>query len=245
MAHAKFPVSWSDLSLFQGFHAFFWSNVRAKFDAPTIFVIDGPILGFRGVVGTPMASLQLSGPGISAAKRSLPHFDGFRLSSSTFRLSSSVGACAVAVDRRCFRGLVVKASAVVAPKYTSIKPLGDRVLVKINTSEEVTVGGILLPSTAQSRPQAELLVFCFQVAEAEEKTAGGLLLTEASKEKPSIGTVIAVGPGPLDGEGNRKPLTMSPGSMVLYSKYAGNEFKSADGSLYVVLRASDVMAVLS
>ncbi|RWW28893.1 hypothetical protein BHE74_00014813 [Ensete ventricosum] len=264
MAHAKFPVSLSDLSLFQGFHAFFWSNVRAKFDAPTIFVIDGPILGFRGVVGTPMASLQLSGPGISAAKRSLPHFDGFCLSSSTFRLSSSVGACAVAVDRRCFRGLVVKASAVVAPKYTSIKPLGDRVLVKINTSEEVTVGGILLPSTAQSRPQAgevvalgegrtignnkvqvKLLVFCFQVAEAEEKTAGGLLLTEASKEKPSIGTVITVGPGPLDGEGNRKPLTMSPGSTVLYSKYAGNEFKSADGSLYVVLRASDVMAVLS
>lgn len=39
-------------------------------------------------------------------------------------------------------------------QYTSIKPLGDRVLVKINTSEEVTVGGILLPSTAQSKPQA-------------------------------------------------------------------------------------------
>ncbi|CAD5169914.1 unnamed protein product [Musa acuminata subsp. malaccensis] len=258
-----------------------------------------------------MASLQLSGPRITAAKRSLTHFDGSRLSSSTFRLSSSVGACGVAVDRRCFRGLVVKASAVVAPKYTSIKPLGDRVLVKINTSEEVTVGGILLPSTAQSKPQAGEVValgegrtignnkvqvsietgsqvvytkysgtelefngsnhiilkeddvvgileaedvkdlkplndrVLIKVAEAEEKTAGGLLLTEASKEKPSIGTVIAVGPGPLDGEGNRKPLTASPGSTVLYSKYAGNEFKSADGSLYVVLRASDVMAVLS
>lgn len=60
-----------------------------------------------------------------------------------------------------------------------------------------------------------------------------------------LAQVIAVGPGPLDGEGNRKPLTVSPGSTVLYSKYAGNEFKSADGSLYVVLRASDVMAVLS
>lgn len=267
--------------------------------------------GFRGVIETPMASLQLSGPGITAAKRSLTHLDGFRLSSSTFRLSSSVGACGVAVDRRCFRGLVVKASAVVAPKYTSIKPLGDRVLVKINTSEEVTVGGILLPSTAQSKPQAgeevalgegrtignnkvqvsietgSQVVYTkyagtelefngsnhiilkeddvvgileaddvkdlkplndrvlIKVAEAEEKTAGGLLLTEASKEKPSIGTVIAVGPGPLDGEGNRKPLAVSPGSTVLYSKYAGNEFKSADGSLYVVLRASDVMAVLS
>lgn len=39
-------------------------------------------------------------------------------------------------------------------QYTSVKPLGDRVLVKINTSEEVTVGGILLPTTSQSKPQA-------------------------------------------------------------------------------------------
>nr|CAD1827372.1 unnamed protein product [Ananas comosus var. bracteatus] len=94
-----------------------------------------------------------------------------------------------------------------------LKPLNDRVLIK--------------------------------VAEAEEKTAGGLLLTEAAKEKPSTGTVIAVGPGPLDEEGNRKPLTITPGSTVLYSKYAGNEFKGADGSEYIALRASDVMAVLS
>ncbi|KAK8971361.1 hypothetical protein KSP40_PGU013915 [Platanthera guangdongensis] len=74
-----------------------------------------------------------------------------------------------------------------------------------------------------------------KVVPAEEKTAGGLLLTEAAKEKPSIGTVIAVGPGPLDEEGNRKPLTISPGSTVLYSKYAGNEFKGAEGSDYIAL----------
>lgn len=60
-----------------------------------------------------------------------------------------------------------------------------------------------------------------KVAEAEETTAGGLLLTEASKEKPSIGMVIAVGPGPLDEEGNRKPLSIAPGNTVMYSKYAG------------------------
>lgn len=38
-------------------------------------------------------------------------------------------------------------------QYTSLKPLGDRVLVKIKTVEEKTVGGILLPTTAQSKPQ--------------------------------------------------------------------------------------------
>ncbi|KAF2599527.1 hypothetical protein F2Q68_00007602 [Brassica cretica] len=85
----------------------------------------------------------------------------------------------------------------------------------------------------------------FYVAEAEEKTAGGLLLTETTKEKPSIGTVIAVGPGSLDEEGKVQPLPISTGSTVLYSKYAGNDFKGKDGSNYIALRASDVMAILS
>ncbi|KAF3943532.1 hypothetical protein CMV_029919 [Castanea mollissima] len=84
-----------------------------------------------------------------------------------------------------------------------------------------------------------------KVAEAEEKTTRGLLLTEATKEKPSIGTVIAVGPGPLDEEGNRKPLSLAPGSIVMYSNCAGNEFKVKDGYDYIALRVSDVMAVLS
>lgn len=57
--------------------------------------------------------------------------------------------------------------------------------------------------------------------------------------------MIAVGPGPLDEEGKRKPLSFSPGSTVMYSKYAGNDFKGTDGSEYIALRASDVMAVLS
>lgn len=57
--------------------------------------------------------------------------------------------------------------------------------------------------------------------------------------------VIAVGPGPLDEEGNRKPLSIIPGNTVLYSKYAGNDFKGKDDSNYIALRASEVMAILS
>lgn len=52
-------------------------------------------------------------------------------------------------------------------QYTSVKPLGDRVLIKIKTSEEVTVGGILLPSTAQSKPQSGEVV-----AVGEGRTVG-------------------------------------------------------------------------
>lgn len=57
--------------------------------------------------------------------------------------------------------------------------------------------------------------------------------------------MIAVGPGTLDEEGNKKPLSISEGSTVLYSKYAGNDFKGKDGSEYIALRASDVIAILS
>ena len=57
--------------------------------------------------------------------------------------------------------------------------------------------------------------------------------------------VVAVGPGPIGEDGSRKALSLTTGSTVLYSKFAGNEFKGADGSQYVVLRAGDVMGVLS
>eukprot|EP00897_Mesotaenium_endlicherianum_P010252 jgi/Mesen1/9255/ME000006S09252 len=84
-----------------------------------------------------------------------------------------------------------------------------------------------------------------KVTAAENKTAGGVLLTESAKEKPVFGTVAAVGPGALGEDGSRKGLEITPGSTVLYSKFAGSEFKSKDGELFVVLRAQDVMATLS
>ena len=99
-----------------------------------------------------MASIHLAGCGL-AGKRSLPCFDGLRFAQPAFGVSSSLGASGAILDRRCFRGLVVKAATVVAPKYTSIKPLGERVLVKIKTSEEKTTVGILLPTTSQTKPQ--------------------------------------------------------------------------------------------
>jgi len=84
-----------------------------------------------------------------------------------------------------------------------------------------------------------------QVSETESQTAGGVLLTESAKEKPVIGTVIATGPGTYGEDGERKPLEVSSGDHVLYSKYAGNEFKNKDGVQFVVLRVSDILAVLA
>jgi co-chaperonin GroES (HSP10) len=59
----------------------------------------------------------------------------------------------------------------------------------------------------------------------------------------SMKQVVAVGPGPLNEDGSRKALSITPGNDVMYSKYAGSEFKGEDGE-YIVLKASDVLAVL-
>ena len=77
--------------------------------------------------------------------------------------------------------------------------------------------------------------------EEEETTASGIVLPDTAKEKPQRGEVIAVGDGALDDNGNRKPIDVSNGDTVLYSKYGGTEIK-VDGEDLLVLRESDVLA---
>ncbi len=77
--------------------------------------------------------------------------------------------------------------------------------------------------------------------EAEQTTASGLVIPDTAKEKPQEGTVIAVGPGRIDDNGNRVPLDVKDGDAVIYSKYGGTEIKF-DGVEYVILSARDVLA---
>ncbi len=90
-----------------------------------------------------------------------------------------------------------------------IEPLGDRVVIKPTPKEEVSKGGIVLPDTAQERPQE--------------------------------GEIIAVGPGRLTEDGNRIAMDVKRGDKVIYSKYAGTEFKLDDEEL-VIMRESDILA---
>jgi chaperonin GroES len=82
-----------------------------------------------------------------------------------------------------------------------------------------------------------------QANEAETTTASGIVIPETAKEKPQEGTVLAVGPGRIDDNGNRVPIDVSIGDVVLYSKYGGTEVKYA-GEDYLVLSARDVLAVI-
>ena len=78
--------------------------------------------------------------------------------------------------------------------------------------------------------------------EEEETTASGIVLPETAKEKPQKGTVIAVGDGAWDDDGEKRiPLDVAEGDEVLYSKYGGTEVK-VDGDELLVLRESDVLA---
>ena len=87
-----------------------------------------------------------------------------------------------------------------------LKPLADRVLIRLEAKEEKTKSGIFLPDTA--------------------------------KEKPLKGEVVAVGHGTKDEE-----MVLKAGDTVLYGKYAGTELE-VEGTKYLIMRQSDVLAVL-
>ena len=82
-----------------------------------------------------------------------------------------------------------------------------------------------------------------QANEAETTTASGIVIPDTAKEKPQEGTVVAVGPGRFDDNGNRVPLDVNVGDVVIYSKYGGTEVKYA-GEDYLVLSARDLLAVV-
>lgn len=82
-----------------------------------------------------------------------------------------------------------------------------------------------------------------QREEAESRTAGGIVLPEAAKDKPARGTVVSVGEGRLLDNGQRVACQLKPGDRVLFSSYAGEEFK-VDGSELLLMREEDVLAVI-
>jgi len=80
-----------------------------------------------------------------------------------------------------------------------------------------------------------------QTVEAEQTTASGLVIPDTAKEKPQEGKVVAVGPGRIDDSGNRVPVDVAEGDVVIYSKYGGTEVSYA-GEDYLILSARDVLA---
>ena len=79
--------------------------------------------------------------------------------------------------------------------------------------------------------------------EAEETTKSGIVLPGKEKEKPQQAEVIAVGPGGVvDGKDVKREV--KKGDHVIYSKYAGTEVKIDDDVEYIIVRQSDILAVI-
>ena len=93
-----------------------------------------------------------------------------------------------------------------------IKPLGDRIVIK--------------------------------VIEDTEQTSGGIFIPDSAKEKPQKGEVVAIGLGKIGENGEREPMDVNVGDIILYAKYAGTDIKM-DGVEYKILSIKDALAVLS
>ena len=79
--------------------------------------------------------------------------------------------------------------------------------------------------------------------EDAETMRGGLYIPDTAKEKPQQGEILAVGPGRYE-DGKRIPMDVQVGNKVLYGKYSGTEI-TLDNEQYLILRESDVLAVVS
>ena len=78
---------------------------------------------------------------------------------------------------------------------------------------------------------------------AEQKTASGLYIASNAQEKPQRGTIVAVGAGKVNDNGERIPMDVKVGDKVLYSKYGGTEVHY-EGEDYLIVGARDILAIL-
>lgn len=79
----------------------------------------------------------------------------------------------------------------------------------------------------------------------EQVTASGLVIPDTAKEKPTLGEVVAVGDGKWDESGEKRiPMDVKKGDRVIYGKYSGTEYKTSDGEELLILRASEILAVV-
>ena len=93
----------------------------------------------------------------------------------------------------------------------ALKPLGDRIVIK--------------------------------VIEDTEQTSGGIFIPDSAKEKPQKGEVVAVGEGKTNDKGEKEPMGVNVGDIILYAKYAGTEVK-IDGVEYKILSIKDALAIV-
>ena len=79
--------------------------------------------------------------------------------------------------------------------------------------------------------------------EEERQSAGGIVIPDTAAEKPSMGEVIAVGPGKTDDNGKLIPSGVKAGDKILFGKYSGQKFK-LDNTDYLHMREDDIIGIV-
>ncbi|MCK4755580.1 co-chaperone GroES [candidate division WOR-3 bacterium] len=77
----------------------------------------------------------------------------------------------------------------------------------------------------------------------EEVKKGGIIIPDTAKEKPQQGKIIAVGDGRRDEKGNKIPLIVKKGDIILFGKYSGNEIQLVDKE-YLIIREDDILGIV-
>jgi chaperonin GroES len=80
--------------------------------------------------------------------------------------------------------------------------------------------------------------------EPEKETSFGLIIPEVAQSAPPIGTVIAVGTGKPDNNGNLIPLLVSEGDTVLYRESPHYLRFTIEGHSCLLMKSSDLIAKL-
>ena len=91
------------------------------------------------------------------------------------------------------------------------------------------------------KPLADRIVI--KVIEDTEQTSGGIFIPDSAKEKPQKGEVVAIGEGKTNDKGEKEPMGVNVGDVILYAKYAGTDVKM-DGVEYKILSIKDALAIV-
>jgi chaperonin GroES len=76
-----------------------------------------------------------------------------------------------------------------------------------------------------------------------EQYSGGIIIPDSAKEKPQRGEVVAAGTGQMNDNGERVPLDVKAGDLILFGKYTNQEV-TLDGEEYLIMREDEVLAVI-
>jgi chaperonin GroES len=106
---------------------------------------------------------------------------------------------------------------------------------------KATGRAVATPITKKLRPLGDRVVV--QPSAREEMTKSGIVIPDTAKEKPQEGTILAVGPGRILDDGKREQMDIKQGDKVLYTKYAGTEFK-VDGEDLLIVSQKDILAIV-